>query len=411
MQITKELVRLYKRPSRDGRSFTYYMDYTDLQGNRQRPSLGHSDTKKAEKQRKQLEKELRMGYVEPDSMTLSQFLEDCMARSVNLVRQSTLKDYQSVMKDFISEVGNRDFRRIERTDGEYYLNCCVEKGNAPDTIKKKVRTLKRFYNLAMQRRQLDENPFRFLKGPKPAKKKVLVLSEHEIINLIKASRVVPDLYGFRWDVLILMAWVTGMRKGELLNLTWRDIDFENQVVHVTAKEDTELTWHWDIKDHDERTLPLTEELVNILTELQAAAPAGCPYVFVPYERFQAVLKKRSEGKWDTIKTRENLIPHFSSHFKELRQKAGILKDVTFHDLRSTALSGWCNNGMDINDVKSLAGHSSITTTQEFYLAVTSDLVDRARRIKSSATESVLSHFVTHPNNGQKEAGNLSCKSM
>ncbi len=411
MQITKELVRLYKRPSRDGRSFTYYMDYMDLKGNRQRPSLGHCDTKKAEKQRKQLEKELRMGYVEPDSMTLSQFLEDCMTRSVNLVRQSTLKDYQSVMKDFIAEVGDRDFRRIEHTDGEYYLNCCVEKGNAPDTLKKKVRTLKRLYNLAMQRRQLDENPFRFLKGPKPAKKKVLVLSEHEIINLIKASRVVPDLYGFRWDVLILTAWITGMRKGELLNLTWRDIDFENQVVHVTAKADTESTWQWDIKDHDERTLPLTEEVVNILTELQAAAPEGCPYVFVPHERFQAVLKKRSEGKWDTIKTRENLTPHFSTHFKELREKAGILKDVTFHDLRSTALSGWCNNGMAINDVKTLAGHSSITTTQEFYLAVTSDLVDRARKVKSSTTESVLSHFVTHPDNGQKEAGNLSCKSM
>ena len=45
MQITKEVVRLYKRPSRDGRSFTYYMDYTDLQGKRQRLSLGHADAR------------------------------------------------------------------------------------------------------------------------------------------------------------------------------------------------------------------------------------------------------------------------------------------------------------------------------------------------------------------------------
>jgi integrase/recombinase XerC len=411
MQIAKELVKLYRRPSRDGRSFTYYMDYTDLGGQRQRVSLGHSDTKKAGKQRKQLEKELRMGYVEPDSMRLSRFMKDCLLRSKNLVRQSTLKDYESVMRDFISAVGDRDFRCIEHTDGEYYLNCCVEKDNAPATIKKKVRTLKRLYNLALQRRQIDENPFRFLKGPKVAKKKVLILSEPEIANLLKATRTVPDLYGFRWDVLILTAWLTGMRKGELLNLTWRDIDFENRIVQITAKEDTELTWHWDIKDHDERTLPLTDELIDILTELQVTAQEGCPYVFVPYARYQEILEKRSQGNWDSVKTRENLIPHFSPHFQRLRSKAGILKDVTFHDLRSTALSGWCSNGMDINDVKNLAGHSNIVTTQEFYLAVTSDLVDRARRIKSSTTESVLAHFVTHPNNGQNETGKIECKSM
>lgn len=411
MQISKEIVRLYKRPSRDGRSFTYYMDYTDLQGKRQRLSLGHADLKKAEKQRTQLEKELRMGYVEPDSMTLSHFLKDCLSRSGNLVRKSTLKDYESVMRDFISVVGDRDFKRIEHTDGEYYLNCCVEKGNAPATIKKKVRTLKRLFNLALQRRQIDEHPFRFLKGPKLAKKKVLVLSQHEIVNLITASRAVPDLYGFRWDVLILMAWITAMRKGELLNLTWRDIDFENRLVHVTAKADTESTWRWDIKDHDERTLPLTDELIDILTELQVGSVEGCPYVFIPYARYRDVLNHRSEGKWDSVKTRENLIPHFSTHFQVLRQKAGILKEITFHDLRSTALSGWCDNGMEINAIKSLAGHSSIVTTQEFYQAVTSDLVDRARQIKSRTTESVLAHFVTHPDSGQIEAGNITCKSM
>jgi integrase/recombinase XerC len=387
------------------------MDYTDLQGKRQRLSLGHADCKKAEKQRKQLEKELRMGYVEPNSMTLSHFLKDCLSRSGNLVRKSTLKDYESVMRDFISVVGDRDFKRIEHTDGEYYLNCCVEKGNAPATIKKKVRTLKRLYNLALQRRQIDEHPFRFLKGPKIAKKKVLVLSQHEIVNLITASRAVPDLYGFRWDVLILMAWITAMRKGELLNLTWRDIDFENRLVHVTAKADTESTWHWDIKDHDERILPLTDELIDILTELQVGSVEGCPYVFVPYARYRDVLNNRSEGRWDSVKTRENLIPHFSTHFQALRQKAGIQKEITFHDLRSTALSGWCDNGMEINAIKSLAGHSSIVTTQEFYLAVTSDLVDRARQIKSRTTESVLAHFVTHPDNGQTEAGSVACKSM
>lgn len=411
MRINKDLVKLYRRPSRDGRSFTYYMDYTDLNGKRQRKSLGHSDRKKAGRQKEQLEKELRMGYTEPESMRLSVFLRDCLMRSKNLVRKSTLRDYEQVMKKFIAAVGDRDFQMIEHKDGENFINHCVQKGNAPATIKKKVRTLKRLYNLAIQRRQIDENPFRFLKGPKVPKKKVVVLSESEMIQLIKAAKSTPDKYGLRWDVLILMAWSTGMRKGELLNLTWRDIDFEDRTVRVTAKTDTALTWFWEIKDHDERILPLTDELLLVLAELQASSSEGCPYVFVPGDRYRAILRMRDDKEWDSIKTRENLIPHFSPYFQILKKRAGILKEFTFHDLRSTALSGWCHNEMDINDVKNLAGHSSIVTTQEFYLAVTSDLVDRARASKAQTQEAILAHFVTHPNSGQKDTENKKCNSM
>jgi hypothetical protein len=72
----KKLATLWKRPSYDGKSFTYYLLYTDEQGKRRQKSLGHADARKAERQRAQLERELRMGILEPGSMRLSDFLED-----------------------------------------------------------------------------------------------------------------------------------------------------------------------------------------------------------------------------------------------------------------------------------------------------------------------------------------------
>ncbi|MBW8017420.1 MAG: site-specific integrase, partial [Planctomycetes bacterium] len=51
----------------------------------------------------------------------------------------------------------------------------------------------------------------------------------------------------------------------------------------------------------------------------------------------------------------------------------------FHCLRNTALTNWFANGMSEHDVMTLAGHSSFSTTHEFYLAVADDLVDRARK--------------------------------
>ena len=66
----RQLVRLNKRPSSDGSKFTYVLRYTDEYGKRKWEILGHSNKRKAEKQRARKEKDLRMGYVEPGFIRL-----------------------------------------------------------------------------------------------------------------------------------------------------------------------------------------------------------------------------------------------------------------------------------------------------------------------------------------------------
>ena len=68
--MTKMLVRLRTRSSRDGSSFTYLIDYVDENKKRRQVSLGHADKKKAERQRAQKERELRIGIVEPESFSM-----------------------------------------------------------------------------------------------------------------------------------------------------------------------------------------------------------------------------------------------------------------------------------------------------------------------------------------------------
>jgi integrase len=55
---------------------------------------------------------------------------------------------------------------------------------------------------------------------------------------------------------------TAMRRGELLNTTWPNVDFEQRTVEVPSKEDTKYIWQWHIKDTDRRTFPLTDEGKN-----------------------------------------------------------------------------------------------------------------------------------------------------
>jgi len=53
------------------------------------------------------------------------------------------------------------------------------------------------------------------------------------------------------------------------------------VVWTAPQKDTDQTWEWDIKDADRRTLPLTEQVLLLLTKHYEGQPEGYSYVFVP----------------------------------------------------------------------------------------------------------------------------------
>lgn len=82
------------------------------------------------------------------------------------------------------------------------------------------------------------------------------------------------------------------------------------------------------------------------------------------------------GLWTVEKGRCPVLK-FCPHFNQIRRLAGI-EVGTFHDLRRTCLSNWAMQGLSLHEVKELAGHAGIETTERFYLAVRKDVLDRAR---------------------------------
>jgi integrase len=178
--------------------------------------------------------------------------------------------------------------------------------------------------------------------------------------------------------MITVALATAMRRTELLNCARGDVDFDAQTTQVNLKQNTKQTCEWLVKDADHRTLPLTEEIVQMLVDHQAQQPETYPYVFVPtarYDHIQNVL--RPKGKWTLFDVRLKVVNNFGRSFDKILRKASV-KAGTFHDIRRTAISMWFANGMSEYDVMVLTGHSCFATTHKFYLAVANDLVHRAR---------------------------------
>jgi len=213
--------------------------------------------------------------------------------------------------------------------------------------------------------------------PKSTKKKINIYTNTQCQRIQKAAREYTIEWNpeksVKWDLIITVALATAMRRAELLNCTWADIDFDAQTIEVNPKKNTKNTWQWLIKDADRRILPPTEEIVQMLVDHQAQQPEGYPYVFVPiarYDYIQNVL--RPKDKLTLSDSRLKVVNNFKRSFDKILRKAGV-KTGTFHDIRRTAISMWLANGMSEYDVMTLAGHSSFATTHKFYLAVADDL--------------------------------------
>jgi integrase len=353
------------------------LDYMDQSGKRRQISLCHADKRRAERQRYEKQLELRMNVVEPISMRLTDFFQDNLMRTKGQVRVTTLKETARAMRDFTECVGNIDVQAVRYEHGERFIQHCLDQEVSAGTVTKKVKHLKRVFQLAEDRGQLDWHPLRKLKTPKVPKRKIRVYTDQEYHGLCKAARQYEEKGSLiKWELLIRMGLGTGMRRGELLNTTWRDIDFARMTVDVAPKRDSVDTWEWHIKDTERRTLPLTAELLRLLVEHQMSQPEGCPYVFVPMARYKRIQDLRRAGQWTVEKGRSPL-SKFCHHFNKIRRLAGI-HTGTFHDLRRTCLTNWVVQGLSLHEVKELAGHAGIETTERFYLAVRKDVLDRAR---------------------------------
>jgi integrase len=302
-------------------------------------------------------------------MKLRGFMEDSLERTGEQIRESTRRETKSVMKDFIETIGNIDFRSVTLPHGEFYLQRCLDRGNSKATVAKKIRHIKRLFKLAVNRKQLDENPLQYIAMPKSPKKKINTHTNAQFQRIHRAAQEYiakcnPDK-SVKWDLMITVALATAMRRAERLNCTWADVDFDAQTIEVNPKQNSKETWEWLIKDADRRTLPLTEEIVQMLVNHQAQLPEGYPYVFVPAARYDYIQNAlRPKGKWTLTDARLKVVNNFRRQFNIILKTASVNKG-TFHDIRRTAISMWFANGMSDHDVMVLSGHASFATTHEF----------------------------------------------
>lgn len=167
-----------------------------------------------------------------------------------------------------------------------------------------------------------ENPVRKVKFFKESKPRTRFLSEEELARLLSVSSP-------RLQAVITIAVNTGMRKSELQNLKWEDVDFQSGIITLN-----------ETKNGETRYIPMNDTVRQSLDSLRQASSE---YVFVKHDGTPYDVKQS---------------------FLTALKKANI-SEIVFHSLRHTFASHLVMSGVDLNTVRELLGHRSMVMTLRY----------------------------------------------
>lgn len=285
------------------------------------------------------------------------------------------------LKDFFGE--DRLLSDIGPKEAAVFVSkqTCMVPGNegkelsewSRERFKRHGRTI---FGTAVEWQLIHLNPFENLRFKRPATRRWHRVTVPEYKKLLE---VAPTL---RWKIFYALAYTSGARFSELFSLSWNDIDFEKCRVIVSNRQGSTAMPPFRVKDHESRQIPLPTHTIDLLTQWQAKAPEGVPYILLTKDRYERIRAKwqqlaKERKPWRNRYMVNNVLRDFKKHCK----RAGIKPTgkLTIHTLRKSCGQNWADH-LPMNVVKELMGHSSIATTQEFYTQVDRDHELKAARV-------------------------------
>ncbi|WP_125981145.1 site-specific tyrosine recombinase XerD [Loigolactobacillus iwatensis] len=210
---------------------------------------------------------------------------------------------------------------------------------ATNSIIRMVSSLRKFYRFLLETTQMTTDPMLQIDSPKKQQHLPQVLSQNEIVSLLKAPDTTTAI-GIRDRAILEVMYATGLRVSELTHLKMSELHLSLGLIQTIGKGDKE------------RIIPIGDVAIDwIQRYLEAARPQ-----FLKAGQHSDTLFVNHYGR---PFTRQGIW----KNLKGLVKKTGIKKDVTPHTLRHSFATHLLENGADLRVVQELLGHADISTTQ------------------------------------------------
>ncbi|HLG87046.1 MAG TPA: site-specific integrase [Alphaproteobacteria bacterium] len=313
--------------------------------------------------------------LEPKRITLAAFLELWLTGQQHRVSAKTWQRYAEIArKHLIPALGAHPLSKLTPLHLETYYNETVTKprkrtkrGGAIDelaplsahTVRHHHRVLSQALKQAVRLRLLAFNPANNVNPPRPLHKEMRILDHAQTGVLLKAAKGSPI------ELVVLIAVTTGMRRGEILGMRWKDLNLEARTLSVAqtleeVRDETtrkmRLTFKAPKTDRSRRTITLPEMTAEALRLHRVE---------------QAKQRLRAGAAYDNAdlvccdELGAPLRPHYITQ-AFAKMAAGLKLPVRFHDLRHTHISHLLAAGVHPKVASERAGHASVSITLDVY---------------------------------------------
>lgn len=257
---------------------------------------------------------------------------------------SYLNDISQFENFIINKTGNFIPSEIDSDMVRVWLSDLMEDGMKPTTVNRKLSSLKTFFNCLIKKELVATNPAKLVSSIKRSKRLPVFVNDKNMTEILdNRNNYSDDFKGCRDHLMIELFYLTGMRRSELISLKDTDIDLFSNSIKVTGK------------GNKQRYIPFSDEtreqILQYIDIRDANIKNKSPFLFV-----------KEDGEQLYPKLVYNIIHDHLKNISTLSKKSP-------HVLRHSFATEMLNNGAEINAVKELLGHSSLSST-EIYTHVT-----------------------------------------
>ncbi len=217
-----------------------------------------------------------------------------------------------------------------------WLRKLYEEGLHASSIRRKIASIKNFFKYQQKIGNLTHNPTRKLLSPKKPKRIPHFVPERDMENLLNNIQWKTEFEQLRNQLIIEFLYSSGLRRSELLNVQWKDINLNNQLVRVTGK------------GNKTRIVPFNESTKNCIQKYEAYC--------------------QNHGiKNQVLLVRKNGMPMYDKLLYRIVKNALLaytkLAKNSPHILRHTFATHLLDHGAEIDAVKEMLGHANLAATQ------------------------------------------------
>lgn len=312
--------------------------------------------------------------LECDNAFFADFLDKWLKSIEGIIKLSTWETYDKTVNGKIKpyfEPKHYRFRDMKpETFTEYFVYLAQHgksngKGGLGYKTVKNIRgVLSSAYEYAVENNYVKENPVlrsRMPSFPHSIKKDVPEYNAHQVRKLLLyAKEHESHIY-----IFLLLALYTGLRKGELLALTWEDIDYDKKLLNVNksrtgSRKNVTMQITTPKTKSSNRKIPINDFVIG---ELKAEKQRQEDYAKLfgnGYDKSHDFIVRTVLGKPYVNLSAVNRVVN------RLTENAG-LPHCTIHGFRHSVASILDDNGVPIQDISVLLGHESVQTTERIYI--------------------------------------------